>query len=96
MPIDLGQCHPFVWIHFDHAAQQTLTIGRHKVWYVKNATFDFLQQLPQIVVVKWQGADQQRIQNDATRPHIGASAIVFLSLRNADDLKLFHFFVVHN
>lgn len=44
--------HAFLRVDFDHAAQQRLAFGRYKVGDVIDSSFNFLQQLPQIVVVE--------------------------------------------
>jgi hypothetical protein len=44
---------PFLWINFNHATKQVLAIRWNKVWDVKYSTFHFLQQLTQVVIIKW-------------------------------------------
>jgi len=43
----------FLGVDFDHSAEQVLAVRRNKVWNVEYSAFNFLQQLTQIVVVKW-------------------------------------------
>lgn len=47
------------------------------------ASLDLLEQLLEVVVVERQRADEQRIQDDATRPHVGLAPVVLLA---TDDL----------
>ena len=44
--------HAFLRIDFDHAAKQRLAFRWHEMGDVIDTAFDFLQQLPQIVVVE--------------------------------------------
>lgn len=78
-----GMTHrePPVRIDLNHAAQQTLAVRRHKMRYVKDAPFDFLQQLAQVVVVEGQRTHQEGIEDDPTGPDIRLAAIVLLALK---------------
>lgn len=44
--------------------------------------FDLLKQVPQIVIVKRKGPDQQGVENYPATPDVGFSAIVFLAPNN--------------
>lgn len=48
----------FRGIHFNHPPQEVLTVRRDKMWHVEHSTFHLLQQLPQVVVIEWQGTLQ--------------------------------------
>ena len=47
---------------------------------VEGAPLHLFQQLAQVVVVERQGAHQQRVQDDAARPHVRPTAVVLLTL----------------
>ena len=73
---------PLFRVDFYHAPEQILTIGRHKMGYVKVSSFDFFQQLSEIVIIKRQSSDKQGIKYDTTRPDVSSSSIIFLTLHN--------------
>lgn len=43
-------------IHLDHAPKEVLTVWGDEVGHVENTQLHFLQQVSQVVIVKWQGA----------------------------------------
>ena len=47
---------------------------------VELAALDLLQQVPEVVVVEGQGADQQGVQDDPARPDVRLPPVVFLAL----------------
>lgn len=49
---------PLVRLDFDHSFQQILTVRRYKVGHMKHAALHFLQELPQVVVIKRQSSLQ--------------------------------------
>lgn len=48
----------FRGIHFNHPPQEVLTVRGDKMWHVEHSTLHLLQQLPQVVVIEWQGTLQ--------------------------------------
>ena len=39
-------------IDFNHALEQALAVGWHKVWNVKHSSFHLFEQLPEVIVVE--------------------------------------------
>jgi len=47
---------------------------------VKDALLHLLEQVAEVVVVEGEGADEQGVEDDATRPDIRLPAVVLLAL----------------
>lgn len=45
---------PLGSVHFNHAAQQVLTVRRDEVRHVENSQLHLLQQIPQVVIIERQ------------------------------------------
>lgn len=41
-------------IHLDHPPQEVLAVWRNKMGHMKNPQLHFLQQVPQVIIIKWQ------------------------------------------
>ena len=52
---------------------------------VERSSLHLLQQLAEVVVIKRQSADQQRVQDDAARPDVRPPAVILLTLTKQRD-----------
>lgn len=57
---------PLGGVHFNHTAQQILTVWRDEVRHVENSQLHLLQKVPQVVIVKRQSA----LEEEERRKHV--------------------------
>lgn len=54
---------------------------------VEHAPLHLLQQLPEVVVVEGESTNQEGVQDDPARPHVGASSVVLLALPKGGEMR---------
>lgn len=62
-------------VNINHAAEYLLAVGGHKVRNVERSLLHLLQQLTQVVIVKWQST--LNTEHDSDSGHICTVAVVY-------------------